>query len=110
MNDDQARCVAHEVARSTRAGRCTRDGTQSTPCCACGVFDNYETQLRTVSSVCRGRVACRVGGRRCRIPWIDIIEDVCVHAVKYAVSGARVETQTDVLVESAAYSILTHTL
>mgnify|MGYP004178984679 FL=1 len=108
MNDDQARCVVHEVARSTRAGHCTRGGTQSTPCCACGVFDNYETQLRTVSSVCRGRVACRVGGRRCRIPWIDIIEDFCVHAVKYAVSGARVET--DVLVESAAYSINSHAI
>ena len=102
MNDDQARCVAHEVARSTRAGRCTRDGTQSTPCCACGVFDNYETQLRTVSSVCRGSVACHVGGRRCRIPWI---EDLFVHMCVLRVTVRVVRVETDVLVESAAYSI-----
>ena len=105
MNDDQARCVAHEVARSTRAAHEVWHAARALRIrCACGVFDSYETQLRTVSSVCRGRVACRVGGRRCRIPWIDIIEDFCVHAVKYAVSGARVET--DVLVARGECSVL----
>ena len=85
----------------------TRCGTQHARC-ACGVFDSYETQLRTVSSVCRGSVACHVGGRRCRIPWI---EDLFVHMCVLRVTVRVVRVETDVLVESAAYSIkITHTL
>ena len=96
--------------RGTRGGtqhaRCTRGVWHAARAlrirCACGVFDSYETQLRTVSSVCRGSVACHVGGRRCRIPWI---EDLFVHMCVLRVTVRVVRVETDVLVESAAYSI-----